>query len=71
MHTPKGAVRSFSNPHQAPARALIVPNLDVGAQYFRDDREIVNVGGPPDREKLLVVMCRYGLVPAPAAQPPL
>jgi hypothetical protein len=39
--------------------------LDIGAQYFRDVRTIVNAGGPPDREKLIGVMSRYGLVPAP------
>lgn len=65
MHTPRGSVHQFSNPHGEPARALIVLTPDIGAQYFRDVGAVVNAGGPPDREKLLEVMSRYGLVPAP------
>jgi hypothetical protein len=38
---------------------------DIGAQYFRDVGAIVNIGGPPDRERLLEVMFKYGLIPAP------
>ena len=65
MFTPRGAVHQFSNPHDAPARALIVLMPDIGAQYFRDVSAVVNAGGPPDRVKLLEVMSRYGLVLAP------
>ena len=64
MFTPRGSVHHFSNPHGAPARALIVLTPDIGAQYFRDVAAIVNAGGPPDRAKLLGVMSQYGLVPA-------
>jgi len=63
--TPRGSVHQFSNPHSALARALIVLTPDIGAQYFRDVGAVVNHGGPPDRAKLLAVMSRYGLVPAP------
>jgi quercetin dioxygenase-like cupin family protein len=65
MRTPRGTVHQFSNPHQALARALIVMTPDIGAQYFRDVAAVVNAGGPPDRARLLQVMSRYGLVPAP------
>ncbi|RKE39893.1 quercetin dioxygenase-like cupin family protein [Paraburkholderia sp. BL23I1N1] len=65
MFTPRGSVHQFSNPHTDTARALIVLTPDIGAQYFRDVGAIVNAGGPPDREKLIGVMTRYGLVPAP------
>ena len=65
MHTPKGAVHGFSNPHEKSARALIILTPDIGAQYFRDTAAVINVGGPPDRTQLLAVMARYGLVPAP------
>jgi hypothetical protein len=44
---------------------LIVMTPDVGAQYFRDVGAVVNAGGPSDRAKLLGIMSRYGLVPAP------
>ena len=65
MHTPAGSVHQFSNPHNGTARALIVLTPDIGAQYFRDVGAVINAGGPPDRAKLLDVMSRYGLVPAP------
>lgn len=73
MHSPRGSVHAFSNPHKEIARALIVLTPDLGAQYFRDVAAVVQAGGPPDRTKLMAVMSRYGLVPAPppqgAAQP--
>jgi quercetin dioxygenase-like cupin family protein len=65
MRTPRGSVHQFSNPHAGRARALIIMTPDIGAQYFRDVAAVVNAGGPPDRAKLLGVMSRYGLVPAP------
>lgn len=65
MFTPRNSVHLFSNPHDELARALIVLTPDIGAQYFRDVSAVVNVGGPPDRTKLLGVMAKYGLVPAP------
>lgn len=65
MFTPRGSVHQFSNPHGELARALIVLTPDIGAQYFRDVAAVVNAGGPPDRARLLAVMSRYGLVPAP------
>jgi len=33
MRTPRGSVHGFSNPHDAPARALIVLTSDIGAQF--------------------------------------
>ena len=66
MRTPRGAVHAFSNPHAAPARALIMLTPDIGAAYFRDVAAVVGAGGPPDRARLLEVMARYGLRPAPA-----
>ena len=65
MFTPRGSVHQFSNPHNEHARALIVLTPDIGAQYFRDVAAVVNIGGPPDRTRLLEVMSKYGLVPAP------
>jgi quercetin dioxygenase-like cupin family protein len=68
MFTPRGSVHHFSNPHNDTARALIVLTPDIGAQYFRDVGAIISAGGPLDRSKLIGVMSRYGLVPAPSAQ---
>lgn len=65
MHTPKGTVHAFSNPFDCAARALISMSPDIGAQYFKDVAAVIDAGGPPDRGKLVGVMRRYGLVPAP------
>lgn len=65
MFTPRGSVHQFSNPHNETARALIILTPDIGAQYFRDVAAVVNADGPPDLGKLIGVMSRYGLVPAP------
>ncbi len=65
MFTPRGSVHGFSNPHPEHARALIVLTPDIGAQFFRDVGAVVNTGGPPDRGRLLEVMVKYGLKPAP------
>ena len=66
MFTPRGSVHAFSNPHGEVARAIIVPTPDIGAQYFRDVASVVSGGGPPDRAKLIQIMSRYGLKPAPS-----
>ena len=70
MSTPRGSVHAFSNPGSEAARALIMLTPDIGEQYFRAVAAVVGAGGPPDRAKLLEVMCRYGLkaaAPIPAA----
>lgn len=61
MATPRGVVHGFSNPHSATVRALIMNTPDIGAQYFREVAAIVNAGGPPDRNRLLQTMQRFGL----------
>ena len=69
MYTPRGSVHAFSNPHDRPARALIILTPDIGAQYFRDIAEIANAPGGPNPARMMEVMNRYGLVLAPP-QPP-
>lgn len=66
MSTPKGSIHAFGNPGTQTARALVMMTPDIGEQYFHDVGAVVNAGGPPDRERLLEVMGRYGLVPAPS-----
>ena len=63
---PRGAVHGFNNMKQVGAKALAVvtPAL-IGPDFFRETAAIVNVGGPPDPEKLKAVLNRHGLVPAP------
>ena len=71
MATPCGVVHAFSNPHAAVARALVINTPDIGAQYFREVKGIIDAGGPPDRVKLAATMQKFGLVPAapPGAAP--
>ncbi len=65
MYTPRGSVHAFSNPHDNPARALIILTPDIGARYFRDIAAVATAPGGPDPAKMAAVMARYGLVLAP------
>ena len=62
---PRGAVHGFNNLKQTDVKALaiITPAL-LGPDFFKEAAAIVNVGGPPDVEKLKAVMAKHGLVPA-------
>ena len=62
MHTPRGVVHAFSNPHGETAKALIMLTPDIGAQYFRDIAEIAAAPGGPDPAKMVAMMTKYGLV---------
>src|SRR5262249_61691831 len=67
MFTPRGSVHGFSNPHDRPARALIILTPDIGAQYFRDIAEAAGAPGGPNPARMAEIMTRYGLV---LAKPP-
>jgi quercetin dioxygenase-like cupin family protein len=62
---PRGAVHGFENLKNEDAKALavITPAL-LGPIFFKEVAEIVNAGGPPDLEKLKLVMAKHGLIPA-------
>ena len=62
---PRGAVHGFNNLKQTDARglAIITPAL-LGPDFFKEAAVIVNAGGPPDLEKLKVVLAKHGLVAA-------
>ena len=62
---PRGAVHGFNNLKQTDVKALAVisPAL-LGPEFFKEAAAIVNVGGPPDVEKLKAVLLKHGLVPA-------
>jgi quercetin dioxygenase-like cupin family protein len=67
---PRGAVHGFDNLNQVDAKALavITPAL-LSSIFFKEVAEIVNAGGPPDLQKLRLVMTKHGLVPvAPKMQ---
>ncbi len=61
---PRGAVHGFNNfgKEDSKALAVITPAL-LGPNFFKEVAEILNAGGPPDVEKLKMVMNRHGLVP--------
>lgn len=62
---PRSAIHGFNNLKQEDAKALavITPAL-LGPIYFKEIAEIINAGGPPDIEKIKLVMKKHGLVPA-------
>lgn len=62
---PRGAVHGFNNLKQTDAKALAVvtPAL-IGPDFFKESAAIVNAGGPPDIEKLKVVLAKHGLAAA-------
>jgi hypothetical protein len=50
----------------AKALCVITPGA-IGPQYFRETAEVINAaaGGPLDRTKMVEIMRRHGLTPAP------
>jgi quercetin dioxygenase-like cupin family protein len=65
VHIPRGMVHAFENPFEETAKVLVVITPGVfGAPFFRDMRELMSGGGPPDPKRAAEVMMRHGLVPA-------
>lgn len=65
---PRGAVHRFGNNGNEDVRVLCaVTPAAIGPQYFRESAEVINAaaGGPPDRTKMIEIMLRHGLTPAP------
>jgi quercetin dioxygenase-like cupin family protein len=60
----RGKVHGFVNPFDEPAKVLctLTPGL-LGAEYFREIRELLAGGGPPDVKAMAAVMLKHGLVP--------
>jgi quercetin dioxygenase-like cupin family protein len=65
---PRGAIHRFDNNGVQDATALcaITPAV-IGPDYFREAAELINAagGGPPDPAKVIEIMLRHGLTPAP------
>jgi quercetin dioxygenase-like cupin family protein len=69
---PRGAVHRFDNNGSADARALcVITPAAIGPDYFREVFALANAaaGGPPDRAKMIEIMRRHGLTPAPPPGP--
>jgi quercetin dioxygenase-like cupin family protein len=65
---PRGAVHRFDNNGSQDVKALCaITPAAIGPQYFREAADVIHAaaGGPPDRVRMLDVMLRHGLTPAP------
>ena len=63
---PRGAVHRFDNNGERDARVLCaVTPAAIGPSFFREAADVINAGGPPDRDKLIDIMRRHRLTPAP------
>jgi quercetin dioxygenase-like cupin family protein len=68
LFIPRGQVHGFENHGTENARELsvITPGL-LGPEFFREIAAVLNAGGPPNVERVMEVMRRHGLRPAPPA----
>ena len=65
---PRGAIHRFDNHGTRDVKALCaITPAAIGPQYFRESAEVIRAaaGGPPDRAKMVEIMLRHGLTPAP------
>ena len=65
---PRGAVHRFDNNGSRDVKALcVITPAAIGPQYFRESAEVINAtaAGPPDPVKMMDIMRRHGLTPAP------
>jgi quercetin dioxygenase-like cupin family protein len=65
---PRGAVHRFDNNTSRDVKALcLITPAAIGPEYFRESAEVIRAaaGGPPDRAKMVEIMLRHGLTPAP------
>lgn len=65
---PRGAVHRFENRGAVEAKSLcVITPAMIGPDYFREMAAELKAaaGGPPDRAKLMQIMQRHGLTPAP------
>ena len=65
---PRGAVHRFDNHGSQDVKALCaITPAAIGPAYFRESAAVIDAaaGGPPDRVKIVEIMRRHGLTPAP------
>jgi quercetin dioxygenase-like cupin family protein len=65
---PRGAIHRFDNNTNREVKCLcVITPAAIGPEYFRETAEVLSAaaGGPPDRAKMLEIMRRHGLTPAP------
>jgi quercetin dioxygenase-like cupin family protein len=67
---PRGAIHRFDNNGIQDVKALcVITPAAISPEYFRESAEVINAaaGGLPDRARLVEIMRRHGLTPAPPA----
>jgi quercetin dioxygenase-like cupin family protein len=67
---PRGAIHRFDNHGSLDAKALcVVTPAAIGPEYFHEAAQVVreSAGGPPDKARMMEIMRRHGLTPAPPA----
>jgi quercetin dioxygenase-like cupin family protein len=65
---PRGAIHRFDNNRSGHAKALcVITPAAIGPRYFREAAEVINAaaGAPPDPGKMIEIMRRHGITPAP------
>ena len=65
---PRGAIHRFDNEGARHAKVLCaITPAAIGPVYFRESAAVINAaaGGPPDRARMMDIMRRHGLTPAP------
>ncbi len=65
---PRGAVHRFDNNTSQDGKALcVITPAVLGPEYFREMAAELKAagGGPPDKAKMVAIMLRHGLTPAP------
>jgi len=65
---PRGAIHRFDNNGSRDVKALcLITPAAIGPQYFRESAEVISAaaGGPPEGAKMVEIMRRHGLTPAP------
>jgi quercetin dioxygenase-like cupin family protein len=66
LFIPRGVVHGFVNETQAIAKMLCVLTPGVlGPEFFREMAVAVSGSIPPDPARMVEIMKRYGLIPAP------
>ena len=68
---PRGAIHRFDNNGSQDAKVLcVITPAAIGPQYFRESAEVINAAaaGPPNPAKMMEIMRRHGLTPAPQPQ---
>ena len=62
---PRGATHRWANKGSMPAKQLTVISPGVmGPEYFREVRQLLSAGGPPNPVAMAETMRRHGMIPA-------